>query len=201
MLGHGEGLVCCGGLTSTGYDASVTDARRRAAHALVRILAIVGVLTVVTVACSPAVVVPTPRSTTGTLPTEPTLTPVPAPGAHAQSPASSISQTDTNTAIGRIWDGLPPSFPKLPGQIESEIGSTTRGLFDANISATVARQAIENALKAQGWSVDIGSPLEDGTIVLEAVGPSPGCKAEVRFTPHSGTVTMAVLYGAACPFG
>jgi hypothetical protein len=179
----------------------VTKAHRRAAHSLVCILAIVGVLTIVTVACSPALVVPTPRSTTGTLPTQPALTPVPAPGANAQSPAPTISQTETETAIGRIWDGLPPSFPKLPGQTESEIGSATSGLFVANMSAAAASQAIENALEAQGWAVDVGSPLEDGTIVLEATGQAAACKAEVRFTPQSGTVTMAVLFGAACPFG
>jgi hypothetical protein len=179
----------------------VTKAHRRAAHSLVRIPAIVGVLVVFTVGCGPAVAVPTPRSTTGTLPTEPALTPVPAAGANAQSPAPSISQTETKTAIGRIWDGLPPSFPKLPGQTESEIGSATSGLFVANVSGAAASQAIENALKAQGWAVDVGSPLEDGTIVLEATGQAAACKAEVRFTPQSGIVTMAVLYGAACPFG
>ena len=36
--------------------------------------------------------------------------------------------------------------------------------------------------------------------VLEATGSAMGCKAEVRFTPWSGSILMLVLVGASCPF-
>ena len=52
----------------------------------------------------------------------------------------------------------------------------------------------------KGWTVDAGSPLEDGTVVLEATGAPAGCKAEIRFTPVSGSLIMEVLFGASCPF-
>ena len=56
-------------------------------------------------------------------------------------------------------------------------------------------------LAGLGYNVDVGSPLEDGTVVLDAGGgEDPECRIEVRFTPLSGTMSMAVLYGAACPF-
>jgi hypothetical protein len=54
-------------------------------------------------------------------------------------------------------------------------------------------------LTASGWTVDAGSPLEDGTVVLEAARPN-ACKAEIRFTPRGGSVIMSVLYGASCPY-
>ena len=42
---------------------------------------------------------------------------------------------------------------------------------------------ITTHLTEAGWTVDVGSPLEDGSVVLEAQGPPDGCRAEVRFTP------------------
>ena len=101
-----------------------------------------------------------------------------------------------------IFDSLPPHFPKLPGQ---EPGGTTTGptsgSFVANTTVGAAVGAIRAALTAAGWSVDVGSPLEDGSVVLEANHAPAGCRTEVRFTPLSGTVSMSVLYGASCPFG
>jgi hypothetical protein len=109
--------------------------------------------------------------------------------------------TTTDTEFGKIYDSLPPSFPKLLGQEPAETGSgPTSGSFVANMSVADARKIIEVSLIAQGWTVQVGSPLEDGTVVLEATGGKVGCKTEVRFTPVSGTVMMSVLYGAACPF-
>jgi hypothetical protein len=69
------------------------------------------------------------------------------------------------------------------------------------MDAATAARTISNGLVGQGWTVDIGTPLEDGTVVLDATASPPGCKAEVRFTPISGTIIMSVLYGASCPFG
>jgi hypothetical protein len=104
--------------------------------------------------------------------------------------------------FGVIFDALPAAFPKLAGQEPAETGDgATSGSFAVNLSPADASAAIEAALTAQGWSVDVGSPLEDGSVVLEATHAPAGCKTEVRFTPLSGTVIMSVLYGASCPFG
>jgi hypothetical protein len=145
----------------------------------------------------------------------PATTSTQAPGSPARSapgltrvggPASPIvgatiaPPTTTDTEFGKIFDSLPPSFPKLLGQEPAETGAgPTSGSFAARMSVGDARKVIEVSLVAQGWTVAVGSPLEDGTVVLEATAQA-GCKAEVRFTPGSGTVMMSVLYGAACPF-
>jgi hypothetical protein len=133
----------------------------------------------------------------------PSLTPVPGGSNVAASPAGSASQTDTRTAIGRIWDSLPPSFPLLAGAMPIETGSgPTSGTFAVGSSVADAVAAIRAGLTTQGLVVDAGPPLEDGSVVVVANGGvNPGCRIEVRFTPLSGTTTMAVLYGAACPFG
>ncbi|HEY2887888.1 MAG TPA: hypothetical protein VGJ17_04685 [Candidatus Limnocylindrales bacterium] len=128
----------------------------------------------------------------------------PGPGGPASpSVVASIRlPTTTSTAFGKIFDALPPSFPKLPGEEPAGTGAgPTSGSFAASLSVSDARKTIEAALIAQGWNVVVGSPLEDGTVVLEATRAKPACRTEVRFTPTSGTVTMAVLYGASCPFG
>lgn len=107
----------------------------------------------------------------------------------------------TETEFGRIWDALPPSFPKLPGQQPAETGAgPTSGSFAVNMPADAAAETLARALAQMGWTIDVGSPLEDGTVVLDAGGVREGCAAEVRFTPLSGTVVMSVLYGAECPF-
>ncbi len=175
----------------------MTARRRWAASHLILILAIAFAL--VASACgSTAPATPRPSAGAGRS-TAPILTPVPGQGSPA---ATATLPTTTGTEFGAIWDALPSSFPKLPGQQPAEIGAgATSGSFAVNGDAATASQAMATALRAQGWTVDLGSPLEDGTVVVEATGTNEGCAAEVRFTPMSGTVVMSVLYGAECPFG
>lgn len=193
MLGHDDGPL----VFPTRYDAFVIALRRRAVPPAVPILA--PILVIVLVACGNAATGSTSAGPTA----RPGSNPTPVPGGPA-SPivaASTRLPTTTNTGFGKIFDALPPSFPKLPGAEPADTGSgPTSGSFAANLSVTDARKIIEVALIAQGWTVAVGSPLEDGTVVLEAIGATPACKTEVRFTPTSGTVRMAVLYGASCPF-
>jgi hypothetical protein len=175
----------------------VIELRRRTENPAVPILA--AILAILLVACGATAtasqsVVPIAgaRSSPSTLPGGPAS---PAVGASISRP------TTTNTEFGTIFDSLPPSFPKLPGEEPADTGAgPTSGSLTANLSVSDARKIIEVALIAQGWTVAVGSPLEDGTVVLEATGAKPACKTEVRFTPTSGTVTMSVLYGASCPF-
>ena len=207
MLGHGEGLVVPARSRGRDYDGPVTVLRSRAADPTVLVLAIT--LALLTVACSPAGAPAGGESTqrpTGSVSPSATLTPsltaVPGGSAAAASPAASIAQTDTNTAVGRIWDSLPPSFPRITGQVPAETGSgPTSGTFAVPGDTATAVAAVQAGLSGLDYHIDVGSPLEDGSVVLDAGGgANPDCRIEVRFTPLSGTTTMAVLYGAACPF-
>jgi hypothetical protein len=111
-----------------------------------------------------------------------------------------VTTTDAE-GFGPIWDAVPPSFPKLPGAIPADESKPASGLYASIIGdAATASDTMTRALRAKGWSVDAGSPLEDGSIVLEATGSPTGCKAEIRFTPVSGSLIMEVLIGASCPF-
>ena len=174
----------------------MTALRRWAARPLVPILVIA--LAVIAVACgSTAPITPKP-----TVASPPQITAVPGGPSRPAVGVTVGPPTTTDTEFGRIWDGLPPSFPTLPGQQPADTGAgQTSGSFALNMDVAAASQAMAAALRAQGWTVDMGSPLEDGTVVLEAAGAREGCVAEVRFTPMSGTVVMSVLYGAECPFG
>ena len=179
----------------------MTEPRRLAAPVLGRILTIS--LAFLGLACNPGANVPTLRASASALSALPSLTPV--PGGNSAGPsavASPVSQSDSKTAIGLIWDELPASFPLIQGSVPVEMGSgPTSGTFAVGSSVADAVAVVGTGLRSLGLTVDAGSPLEDGTVVLEAQGgPNAGCRIEVRFTPLSGTTTMAVLYGAACPF-
>lgn len=169
--------------------------RRSAAGSAFLIVAIT--LAILLAGCGPAASTPaaSPARSEAGVTAVPGRLPSPVVGATIAPP------TTTDTEFGRIFDALPPSFPKLLGQEPAETGAgPTSGSFAANMSVGDARKIMEVSLIAQGWTVEVGSPLEDGTIVLEATSTKAGCKTEVRFTPRSGTVIMSVLYGASCPF-
>jgi hypothetical protein len=151
------------------------------------------------VACAAPTVSPSRSPTTSPMPS---LTPVPGSPSTSAEPAPSVSQTNTDTAVGRIWDSLPPSFPRISGATPIETGAgPTSGTFAVGGTVDDAVATIRAGLTGLGYNVDVGSPLEDGSVVLDAGGgEDPECRIEVRFTPLSGTITMAVLYGSACPF-
>ncbi len=186
-----------------GYDDRVTDRRPRTAVPL-RSIVVIG-LAVLAVGCGPASRgsgQPVTSLGPSTAPASAHLTAVPGGVATPVVGASIGPPTTTTTEFGKIFDALPASFPKLPDQEPADtIAGPTSGSFVANTTVAAAAAAIRAGLTAQGWTVDVGSPLEDGSVVLEAAGPTSGCKTEVRFTPLSGTVIMSVLYGASCPFG
>ena len=188
------------------YDGRVTKLRRLAADPLVSILVLT--LAVVAIGCAGPVATPSVasagpiRSPSPAPPTSgPSLTPVPGRGS-APVVGASIGPPGTTdvTGFGKILDALPPSFPKLPGQQPADTGAgPASGSVVANLDVAAASATIQNGLQATGWTVDAGSPLEDGSVVLEASGPN-ACKAEIRFTPQTGSVIMTVLYGATCPY-
>ena len=181
------------------YDAAVTAPRRRAAHPLQPILGTL--LALIVVACSPASASPPPPATA----TAPSLTPVPGGPASPVIGATVGPPTTSNVeGFGEIWDALPASWPKFPGQSQSEIGSDASEMFvvkgDPAALAIQLRRTLE---QRGGWTVDIGSALEDGTVVLEAIGAPEGCRVRARFSPNSpgdDLGTLLVYYGASCPW-
>jgi hypothetical protein len=146
----------------------------------------------------------------------PTATPIGTDGAsqplateQATDPASPAASTITvpgqaDTAWGRIWEGLPPSFPSIPGALPAEPGpDPVSGAFDlpaaAGDPATVAGTFVD-ALGAAGWTPTVDGPLEDGSFVVDAARGGTACVARVQATPLGGIVRLTVLYGADCPF-
>lgn len=192
------------GSGTCGYDEPVTAPRRWTARSLLPILAIA--LALLGAACNPSASSSPSRSATtpSTAPSTasgPSLTAVPGGPSSPVVGASVGLPTTTETDFGRIWDALPPSFPTLPGQQPADPGAgPTSGSFVVNMTADDAARAMAAALTNLGWTADVSSALEDGTVVLKAGGAREGCATEVRFTPMSGTVLMSVLYGAECPF-
>ena len=179
----------------------MTAPRRRAAHLLPPILAIA--LVVGAAACSPSASILPSRSAAASPSNAPTPSLTPVPGGPSSPPAGASLgvPSTTETEFGRIWDALPPSFPVPPGSIRTDPpGGPSSGSFAVGMTVADAAQAMATALTALGWTVDVGSALEDGTVVLDAGGLREGCAAEIRLTPLSGTVNMSVLYGADCPF-
>lgn len=188
------------GCRARGYDGPVTAPRRWAARSFVPILAIA--LALLGAACNPtATGSPSRSATTSATASVPSLTAVPGGPSSPAGSAQASLPTTTETDFGRIWDALPPSFPTLPGQQTADPGAgPTSGSFVVNMTAEDAARAMAAALTNLGWTADVASALEDGTVVLDAGGAREGCATEVRFTPMSGTVVMSVLYGAECPF-
>ena len=180
------------------YDGPMTAFRRRAADPLVSILAIG--LAMLVVGCTSGAAVASP-STSPRPSVDLASVPSGAGGASGGPTAGRTAPSTTDVdGFGTIWDALPASFPKLPGQEPADTGAgPTSGSFVVKMTAAAASAAMKAKLTSAGWAAEAGTPLEDGSIVLEATGASAGCQAEVRFLPTSGTIIMTVLYGAACP--
>jgi hypothetical protein len=183
MLGHGGGPFVCASRSMPFVTAPA------------RFAAAVGLLFAIVGACGPAVA---PRLSAS--PAGPGLTPVPgAASAPPASPAASLPGT-TDTEFGRIWDGLPAWFPIPAGAVAIDDRAPSSGSYALGMDVDSATRTIADALRARGLSVNVGSPLEDGSVVIDVGGAAEGCVSEVRLTPRSGTVSMSVLYGASCPF-
>jgi hypothetical protein len=164
-------------------------AARATAVVLITTIAIVS-------ACgSPNPTAPTPSASQVA---NPSLAPVAGGPSTAATSAGSIGQT--NTESGPIWDGLPPSFPRLPGATATDLPGAISGAFAIPGEPGPAAEALRSALVGQGLRAEVGTPLEDGTIVVDAGDATAACRIEARLTPRSDTVVMSVRYGASCPY-
>jgi hypothetical protein len=148
-------------------------------------------------ACGPGAPA-TPSVTAATAVATPSGTPSTAP-----SSGPKVSQSDTDW--GRIWDGLPPGFPSIPGATpdENAAGGPASAVFVVQDGdAKVITTSLQTALKSAGYTT-VGSmdPLEDGSVVLEMTGSPDGCAVQVTASPTGGLTTVRILYGAGCPLG
>jgi hypothetical protein len=147
---------------------------------------------------------PTPSSATPgtTVDPSPGLTAVPGGSTQPSGPVEPAPPTQTDTDWGRIWDALPPSFPIPAEAIPAEpFEGPASAAFAIGASGDQAADQIVAGLVPAGYSIEGRSqPLEDGSIVIDAVGIDPACKVQVRVTPLSGTTRIVVMFGTGCPF-
>jgi hypothetical protein len=117
------------------------------------------------------------------------------------SGGSTAGQTDTEW--GRIWDTLPPDFPKITGSTPSDeaaTGPASAILVVDGDSAKAIATSMEARLEAAGFTTaGLSGPLEDGSYVLDSIGGTAGCKVQVTAKPLGSVTTVTILYGAACP--
>jgi hypothetical protein len=103
---------------------------------------------------------------------------------------------------GPIWDAVPPEFLVFAGAepvaIEEPVSAALDHPTQAASPADIAN-AYATALSIGGWSTVVNGPIEDGSILVDAVRDSTRCRAQVRATPLQGIVRIRVLYGADCP--
>lgn len=133
-------------------------------------------------------------------PTSASTDAVPSGPAPATSSQSAVGQTDTTW--GRIWDDVPPGFPRFPGSSPADDASPDPASAhyvvadgDPQAMATWLQAALETAT----YSTEaLSGPLEDGSFVLDSVGEGE-CRIETKIAPLGGMTFVTVLYGAACP--
>ena len=103
---------------------------------------------------------------------------------------------------GPIWDAVPPEFLVFAGaqpvEIEEAASAALGHPAQAASPADIAGAYVTD-LTIGGWRTVVNGPIEDGSIVVDAVRDGTSCRAQVRATPVGGIVRITVLYGAGCP--
>jgi hypothetical protein len=126
-----------------------------------------------------------------------------ASSAASSAPSTAAETGQTDTEWGRIWDTLPSRFPEIPGARPSEEAATGPASATFVIGGDVSRQvaaALVTLLAGADFPTGgLGTPLESGAYVLEATGPTAGCKLQVTVEPMGGETLVTILYGADCP--
>lgn len=109
--------------------------------------------------------------------------------------------TTTGTVWGTIVDRLPAGFPVHPEAvpIEPQDGPVS-GAFVVGAPGPALTDWYQSALELAGYStVALSGPLEDGSTVIDSLGPtSTECRIQTTITPRSGTTMVTILVDAAC---
>jgi hypothetical protein len=133
-----------------------------------------------------------PRGTPTSPGTAPPIEPTPVTG----------DATVIESPWGPIWDAVPPAFLVFAGAQPVEIDEPVSVALDhpaqAASPADIANAYVTD-LTIGGWRTVVSGPIEDGSIVVDAVRDGTACRAQVRATPFGGIVRITVLYGSGCP--
>jgi hypothetical protein len=130
------------------------------------------------------------------------LTPVPG-GATATPDDSYGGGPSVETEWGTILVNLPEGFPVFPGAaaVDPMDGPATHA-WEAVATADEVAAWYAATFEELGWShIDLSSPLEDGTQVLDLGTDLPECRVQLAFQPHGGSTMIILLYGAGCAGG
>ena len=176
---------------------------RRMPSALPIAAMLVGALLVAACAASSAPSVAAQPSVTPGPSTE--LTPTPAASAAASQPGAGASPSgaiagQTDTDWGRIWDTLPPSFPRYPGAKPTEPTGPASATLVIPSDVQTAASWMKAAMDAGEWVTIISGPLEDGSMTLQSAGVAEGCQVITKIVKVGGVTMMTIQYAAACPF-
>lgn len=145
---------------------------------------------------------PTP-SGSAEAPTPPAPTNVPGGADRTPGPTPGLLPSG---AWGAAWDALPPGFPVPAGAKQADPGDPAdgpaSGAFVIDGAADDAVAQMQRQLGAAGYSTEaLSGPFEDGSFVIDSVGPDPACRVQTRVRPLGGTTMITILFGAACPWG
>jgi hypothetical protein len=128
--------------------------------------------------------------------------PTAAPTSEASADTGAGELTQSDTAWGRIWDGVPSGFPRAPGARDAD-DATAEPVSDAYVveggdPADIAAM-LQAAMEGATYSTEsLSGPLEDGGFVLDSTGGTD-CRIQTAIVPQGGLILVTVLYGAACP--
>ncbi len=137
----------------------------------------------------------------------PTQAPEPTAVPGGQTPGESepvaTPAATTQTDWGAITDALPEGFPVFPGATVAEPpAEPASGAFIATAGVDEVATWYRDALEATGQStLDLSTPLEDGSRVLDMQGDLPECRVRLTFRPAGGSTMIIVLVGAGCAGG
>jgi hypothetical protein len=192
-----------GPLMSGRYDHAMLESRSQ--PSLTRpmrrppvMLAVVVVALLAVGACTPANPTASASATA-----EPTSRPTPSP-VPAASESTPGLPTQTDTAWGRIWDAIPPSFPvpagAVPTIVSSEPASATLEVPASSGNVSGIAHFFADALDRDGEVVGLEGPLEDGSFIVVVGTHASPCQMQVTIAPLGATTVATILYGAGCPF-
>lgn len=122
------------------------------------------------------------------------------PSASASEPAPSAIGV-TQTPWGAILDAAPSTFPVYPDAAVADPppGGAVSGAWASTASVASVAGWYRDALQAANYAkVELGSPLEDGSRVIDVQGDLPECRAQVTVKPANGSTMITVLIGAGC---
>ncbi len=110
--------------------------------------------------------------------------------------------TTTETDWGTILDAVPATFPVFPDAepIEAPEGPVS-GAWIAGSGPDEVAGWYRETLADLFAVIDVSSPLEDGSRVLDAWADIPECRIQAAFRPAGESTMITVLYGAGCADG